>query len=108
MKRYLSILVLGLALAMPQARAGMIATDAAQAGDERTRVRAMLARPELARGIERMGIAPQEAAARVDAMTEAEVSQLAGRLNALAAGGAVSDRDLLLIILLILLIVIIV
>lgn len=108
MKRYLSILVLGVALAMPQAHAGMIATDAAQAGDERSRVRAMLARPELAREIERMGIAPQEAAARVDAMTEAEVSQLAGRLNALAAGGAASDRDLLLLILLILLIVIIV
>jgi hypothetical protein len=107
MKRLLGMLVLGLALAAP-AHAGMIGTEAAQAGDERSRVRAMLARPELAGEIERMGIAPQEAAARVDAMTEAEVSQLAGRLDALAAGGAVGDRDLLLIILLILLIIIIV
>ena len=107
MKRLFGMLILGLALATP-AHAGMIATDAAQAGDERSRVRAMLARPELAREIESMGIAPREALARVDAMSEAEVSQLAGRLNALAAGGAVSDRDLLLLILLILLIVIIV
>ncbi|HUG75903.1 MAG TPA: PA2779 family protein [Burkholderiales bacterium] len=108
MKRLLSMLVLGLAVAMPQAHAGMIATDAAQAGDERARVRAMLARPELAREIERMGIAPQEAAERVDAMTEAEVRSLAGRLDALPAGAQVSDRNLLLLILLILLIVIIV
>jgi hypothetical protein len=55
-----------------------------------------------------MGIAPQEAAERVDAMTEAEVRSLAGRLDALPAGAQVSDRNLLLLILLILLIVIIV
>ena len=56
MKRILSVLVLGLALALPQAQAGMIATDAA--GDERARVRAMLERPEVAAELERMGIAP--------------------------------------------------
>jgi hypothetical protein len=51
-------------------------------------------------------VAAGEAKARVDAMTQEEVSQLAGRVDALAAGGA-SDRDLLLVILLVLLLILI-
>ena len=47
-----------------------------------------------------------EAKARVDAMTQQEVSELAGRVDALAAGGA-RDRDLLLVIILILLLILI-
>jgi hypothetical protein len=54
-----------------------------------------------------MGIAPDEARARVEAMTPAEVAQVAGKLDALPAGGAMSNRDLLLVILLIILLVII-
>jgi hypothetical protein len=48
-----------------------------------------------------------EAAARVDAMTPAEVQQLAGRIDALAAGGQ-STQNLLLVIILVLLIIIII
>ena len=95
---------LALALAVPHAHAGMIATDALP---ERERVRAMLEQPELAAELARMGVPPEEAKARVDAMTPQEVSQLAGRLDALAAGGAVSNRDLLLVILLVLLLILI-
>jgi hypothetical protein len=54
-----------------------------------------------------MGIAPQEAKARVEAMNDAEVRTLAGKLGVLPAGGAVSNTDLLLIIIVILLVVII-
>lgn len=106
MKRILSMLVLGLALALPQAQAGMIATDDA-AGGERARVRAMLERPEVAAELQKMGIAPQDAKDRVDAMNDQEVIQLAGRLDKAAAGGQVGDRTLLLILLIILLILII-
>jgi hypothetical protein len=102
MKRVLSVLVLGLALALPQAQAGMIATDAA--GGERARVRAMLERPEAVAELEKMGIRPQDARDRVDAMNDQEVLQLAGRLDQAAAGGQVGDRTLLLILLIILLI----
>ena len=105
MKRVLSVLLLGLALVLPQAQAGMIATDAA--GDERARVRAMLERPEVAAELEKMGIAPQDAKDRVDAMNDQEVIQLAGRLDKAAAGGQVGDRTLLLILLIILLIILI-
>lgn len=106
MKRFLSMLVLGLALAVPHAHAGLIATDAMQA-DERTRVKAMIERPEVAAELQKMGIPPQEAAMRVDAMSDAEVRRLAGRLDAAPAGGQVSDRTLLLIVLIILLAIII-
>jgi uncharacterized protein DUF6627 len=55
-----------------------------------------------------MGIAADEARARVDAMTPAEVAQVAGRLDSLPAGGAMSDRDLLLVVLLVVLILILI
>jgi hypothetical protein len=67
----------------------------------------MLARPEVASEMQKMGIPPEKAAARVDAMTDAEVSQLAGRLNALPAGGALSTEEWLLVIVAILLVIII-
>ncbi len=97
-----------LALAIPQANAEMISTDRAQAGEERSRVKALVERPEAAQALQKMGIAPREAAARVDAMSDAEVRSLAGRLDALPAGGAVSNDDLLLIIVIVLPLVIII
>lgn len=102
--------VLGLAavIALPQARAGVIATETAHAQNERARVKALIERPELGKALSGMGIPPQEAAARVDAMSDAEVLQLAGRLDAAIAGGALSNEQLLLIIIILLLIVIII
>ena len=104
------IVTLGLAAAliMPQARAGMISTETVQAEDELARVKAILERPELAKGLEKMGIAPKEALARVDAMSDAEVRQLAGRLDSALAGGQISNESLLLIIIIVLLIVILI
>src|SRR6186713_1623568 len=57
------------ALVVPQAHAAMIGTDSAQAQDERARVKAMLERPELAKGLEKMGLTPTEAVARVYSRT---------------------------------------
>ena len=102
MKRLLGVLAF-LVVAFP-ASAGMIATPV---DTERARVKALLERPELQAEMQKMGIVPAEAAARVDAMNDAEVLQLAGRLDQAAAGGQVGDRTLLLILLIILLILII-
>ena len=107
MKSIIRILILALSLALPQAHAGLVSADAAQAAGDRERVKALIARPELAREIEKLGILPHEAAARVDAMNDAEVRELAGRLDALPAGGAISNQELLLVIILILLLVIV-
>jgi hypothetical protein len=100
------VLALGLAaaLAMPQAHAGMIGTGEAAAQGERARVKAL---DELGRALSQMGIAPQDAAARVDAMSDAEVLELAGRLDAAVAGGQLTNEQLLLIIIILLLIIII-
>ena len=95
--------VLSLVLAVPQAYAGLIGVQ----DTERERVKSMLERPELAAQLEKMGVSAADAKARVDAMTPQEVSQLAGRLDQLAAGGAISNQDLLLVIILLLLLIII-
>ena len=103
MIKVLRTVLIGLALAMPQAYAGMIGIEDA----ERERVKSMLERAELASELEKLGVAPADARARVDAMTPQEVAQLAGRLDTLAAGGALSNQELLLIIILVLLLILI-
>lgn len=103
------VLAFGLAavLILPQAHAGMIATDEVQAQDERDRVKALMERPELSKALEKLGLKAGDARARVDAMSDAEVLQLAGRLDAALAGGQISNEQLLLIIIILLLLVII-
>jgi len=63
-----SVLLIGAALALfiPQsARAGTIATEdalsAQQAVQDRERIKALVARPELAQALEKLGIAPENA-----------------------------------------------
>ena len=63
-----------------QAQAGMIGTDVAVAG-------AVIDRGEMASQLQALGISPQEARERVAALTDAEVASLAGRIDALPAGG---------------------
>ena len=101
--RRLLMLAAALLIAVPPAYAGMIRPDDV----ERARVKALLERAEVRAELEKHGVLAHEAAARVDAMTPAEVQELAGRIDALAAGGQ-STQNLLLLILIILLIVIIV
>src|SRR5688572_11919482 len=79
---------LAAALLMPRAYAEMIPT---QPTDQRSQVKGMLERPEVQREMEKMGIPPEKALERVDAMTDAEVRQLAGRLGTLPAGAAMSN-----------------
>jgi len=108
-----SVLLVGAALALfiPQgARAGTIATEdalsAQQAVQDRERIKALVARPELAQALEKLGIAPENAKARVDAMSDAEVRMVAGKLDALPAGGALSNTDFLLVIIIVILVVV--
>ena len=106
---YWVVLAFGLAAALllPSAHAALIATEEAQAQDERSRVKALVERPELSKALEKSGLRPQDAKARVDAMSDAEVLQLAGRLDAALAGAQVTNEQLLLIIIILLLLIII-
>lgn len=105
MKRTLGILVTLLVLGAAPARAALIPSDAGiQPASERERVKAMLERPEVAKELQKMGIAPADAEKRVQSMSDSEVAQLAGRLDALPAGGAITNQELMLIIIIILLV----
>ena len=107
MKKILGGLLLAFVFAVPQAYAGFVSTDQAAAQQERERVKALIERPEVAQQMEKMGIPAKEALARVDAMNDEEVRSLAGRLDALPAGGQISSQTLLLICLVIILILLI-
>ena len=94
---------------MPRAQAALIATDEAQGATvqtDRERVKALLVRPEVVKALGEHGVAAADAAARVDAMNDAEVLALAGKIDQLAAGGAMSNDQLIIIILLVVLLVI--
>ena len=104
MKRLLGILIVMWAMAAPSAHAGMIGTDEA-VQSERERVKALLERPEVVQQLQKMGVDAQAAVARVDAMSDSEVSQLAGLVDMLPAGGVLSNDQLIVILLLILILV---
>ena len=71
------------------ASAGMIATDQGfvSAGDDRAAVTSFLARSEVARELQALGIDAASAKARVAAMSDAEVHSLAGSIADAPAGG---------------------
>lgn len=110
MKRILGILVTALLFGAVPAWAGLISSDAAipQPPSERERVQSALARPDVAQELEKMGIVPADAKARVQAMSDSEVAQVAGRLDSLPAGAAISNDELLLIVIIVLLVAIII
>lgn len=103
MRRLMTVLA-ALMIAAPGAHAGMIRP----LDYERERVKALLERAEVQAELERYGILPHQAAERVDAMTPGEVQTLAGRIDALAAGGQQSTQNLLLLIIIILLLIILI
>lgn len=105
MKKLITGLFLSFLIAMPTVHAGMISPSSPEA--ERERVLGMLERPEIAQQLEKMGIPAAEARARVGAMTEAEVLSLAGRLDAVPAGGALNNQDFLFLIVVLLLVIVI-
>lgn len=86
----LTICLLGAATPLP-AWAGIVGTDAvaatAGAEAERTRVKSFLARDEVRSQMIAQGVDPRAVRDRVDALTDEEVSQLAGRIDQLPAGG---------------------
>jgi uncharacterized protein DUF6627 len=104
MKRLLGLLVLACGLAAPAVQAEMIGTDKVVQPD-RERVKAALERPEVAQALKKLGVDASAAEARVDAMSDTEVAQIAGLVDQLPAGGVLSNEQLLAILLLVILLV---
>jgi hypothetical protein len=88
--------------------AGMIGTDvaASPAGvqADRNAISSYLSRAQTVNELRSLGLDPQAAQDRVAAMTDAEVSSLAGKMSALPAGG----EGLVLVLLVVLLILVVV
>lgn len=74
-----------------QAQASMVTTEEALASpvstDQRERVATFLARDDVRQALQSHGVTGDAATARVQAMTDAEVVQLAGQMDQLPAGG---------------------
>jgi hypothetical protein len=104
MKRLLGILILACGLVAPSAQAAMIGTDEV-VQSERERVKAALERPDVVQALQKMGVDAKDAGARVDALSDAEVAQLAGVVDLLPAGGVLSNDQLIIILLIVLLLV---
>lgn len=81
-----------LSLPLPAVRAAMVGTEAVvetatPVEADRARLRALLLRDEARAQLETYGITRDEAAARLDALSDQEIAQIAGKLDALPAGG---------------------
>ena len=107
--RLLSASLLGLALGWGTAYAELVGTDdaaasfeAAKADPDREKVRAFMERPEVVEKLKSMGVSPDEAKARVAALSNTEIHMIAGKLDMLPAGGRLTNNDLLLIVVIIL------
>jgi len=90
---------------MPRAHAEMIGTDQTVQG-EREKLKAALQRPEVAQELKKMGVDASAASQRVDAMSDGEVAQLAGRIDALPAGGVLTNEQLIIILLIVLILIV--
>lgn len=63
----------------------LVASGAAQ--QERARITMALDRPEVQAQLEKMGISPSDAQARIAALTDAEAASIAHQMDTLPAGG---------------------
>ena len=77
----------------PSAQAGVVGSGEAftsvQQSEARAKVNALLARQDVRSGLSARGLSAEQAEQRVKAMTDAEVTLLAGRIDQLPAGGDV-------------------
>ena len=105
--RALILTMVWVSLPHGMANAAMLSTDAAidsAAGidriDDRGRVVAFLLREDVRARIAAHGVDPDEAVARVDSLTDAELVALAGRIDTLPAGqsGGISTTDATIIL----------
>ena len=99
--------LLALCLGLP-ARAEMIGTPellAPSVAAQRASVEAFVAREDVQRRLEALGVSPADAATRVASLTPAELQALASRIDSLPAGAGISTVELLLIIIIIILLV---
>ena len=104
-----ALLVAGaLAVFAGPAAADMVGTDQVVQQSDRDKVRAFLERKDAEKQLGAMGVSPERAKERVDAMTDEEVRVVAAKIDSLPAGAALSQNDWIIVILLLILVAILV
>lgn len=106
--RSLAAFALCLGLSALPARAELIGTPqllAPSADGQRVRVEAFLAREDVQRQLEALGVSQADAASRVAGLTGAELQELSARIDSLPAGAGINTVELLLIIIIIILLI---
>lgn len=94
--QWVAVLLITSFLPVPlPARAALVRTDqvlsSAQTNEARDRVQAFLSRQDVQARLQQYGVSPDDAKARVNALTDDEVKSLAGKLDSLPAGGVVGE-----------------
>lgn len=84
--RVLIVCTIGLGMPLP-ASAGIVTTDQIYTSAERDRVMSFLDRADVQAQMQALGVDPQATRARVDALTDDEVTKLSGQIDQLPAGG---------------------
>lgn len=101
------LLAMSLVVTTMPARAGMIGTEQLLAtsadASRHERVDAFLAREDVRRQFEALGVDPAAAAQRVAGLTEAELEQLSARIDELPAGAGALEVVLIIVLILIIL-----
>jgi len=94
-------------LASP-ARAEIVPTEQILPQSDRDQVRTFMSREGVEDRMKALGLPPELAKQRVDALTDEEIRVIAGKLDTLPAGGALSTTDWIIILLLIIVVILIV
>lgn len=106
----LMVLMMSLTLPAGYARAAIVGTEQIierrSAAEQRAHVQSFLKRDDVKQHMTDLGVSPDEAAARVDGLSDAEVTQLASRIDTLPAGQAVGSAVVLLLVVIILILII--
>src|SRR5262245_30183311 len=100
--RFISRILIVCLIGLPfQVNAGMIGTEtiaAAQAQAARDAVTSVLNRADVSTQLQSLGLTPQAAKERLDALTDQEVAKLAGQMQQLPAGADGTGLVLLILI----------
>lgn len=93
--RVVILSMLTMSLPAQSAFAGMVETDQVVSHElamqDRARINAFLDRADVLAQLQQQGVSPSEAKARVNALTDNEAHNIAGKLDQLPAGGDIID-----------------
>ena len=109
LKRWMGVLFIVVSAALSgTAAADIVPTEEVAQQADRERVQEFLGRQDVEEKLKQLGVAPDEARRRVDAMTPGEIQTIAGKMDSAAAGGALSTTDWIIVLLLFIIVLLIV